>query len=113
MTTRLPTAWASKEYPGHNVHIPGTTHYLRSRTFQSWFNMIIRTHYASHAFYKYYGGRGITVTRRWYKFENFLADMGHRPSVDMTLDRVNVNGNYNRRNCKWADKATQARNRRK
>jgi hypothetical protein len=40
-------------------------------------------------------------------FERFLADMGERPASDMTLDRTDVNGNYCKSNCRWADKHTQ------
>ena len=61
--------------------------------------------------YKDYGGRGITVCKRWLKFENFLADMGDRPR-GLTLDRKNNDKGYYKRNCHWATYEQQAANKR-
>lgn len=109
---KLPKGWASRRYPGHNDHIPGTTAYLRSRTFQSYFNMIVRCYYDSNKDWEDYGGRGVTVLERWrLSFENFLQDMGHRPK-GMTLDRINPNRGYTPGNCRWATLSDQARNKR-
>lgn len=57
-----------------------------------------------------YGARGITVCDRWRLFEKFLADMGEPPSREHSLDRVDVNGNYEPSNCRWATRIEQARN---
>lgn len=69
----------------------------------------------NHPQYKYWGGRGITICQRWLDgFENFLSDMGKRPSMRHTLDRFpNKNGNYEPGNCRWATDLEQARNTRR
>jgi hypothetical protein len=62
--------------------------------------------------YPRYGGRGITICERWQLFENFLEDMGEPPAKNSSIDRVNVDGNYEPNNCAWKTPAEQSRNKR-
>jgi len=78
-----------------------------------WMNMHQRCRTPNHPGYADYGGRGIKVCERWNSFENFLADVGPRPSSEHSLDRYpNNDGDYEPGNVRWATKAEQMLNRR-
>ena len=79
----------------------------------AWLSMIGRCHNPTYARYKDYGERGIQVCEKWRNsFDAFFEDVGLRPSILYTLDRIDVNGNYEPRNVRWATAKEQNRNRR-
>ena len=91
-----------------------TTHgQYQSSEYRSWQMMRNRCYNPNYNKFKDYGGRGIEVCDRWKdSFENFLEDMGPKPSSKHSIDRIDVDGNYESWNCKWSTTQEQARNRR-
>lgn len=90
-----------------------TTHGMTSSPeHKTWRSMRKRCSNPNDTCFDDYGGRGIKVCERWAAFENFLADMGKKPSSKHSLDRLDNNGNYEPGNCRWATVVQQARNRR-
>jgi hypothetical protein len=97
-----------------------TTHgESKSRLYEIWLGMRQRCSYQHHKDYKNYGGRGIRVCDEWQSFATFhdwAMSHGYDPDAPYgkcTIDRINVDGNYEPSNCRFVDLETQANNRRK
>lgn len=94
-----------------NTKHGNSTRSVRSTEHRIWTSMRKRCQNKNDESFPRYGGRGIRVCERWQKFEDFLADMGRRPP-GTSLDRIDNNGNYEPKNCRWAPLTVQARNQR-
>jgi len=92
-----------------NLH---TVHGLaRTREYKTYYNILQRCLNPKNVLYWKYGGKGVTVCKRWQKsFKNFYADMGPRPSPKHSINRKNGKKGYSPRNCAWATKLEQSNN---
>lgn len=98
---------------GHTRQVDGKVKY--SRTYLAWRNMRNRCCMPTIPEYKHYGGRGIRVCDRWNGdngFLLFLEDMGECPE-GLTLDRIDVDGDYEPNNCRWISRTDNQRNQRR
>lgn len=81
-----------------------------SNTYRSWQMMKNRCSNPNAEDFSYYGGRGINFPKKWEKFLGFLQDMGEA-KPGQTLERIDGGKNYSKKNCKWASRKDQSRNR--
>lgn len=95
-------------------HAATTSHGLTETSeYRIWCAMKARCLNHNTKSFKNYGGRGISVCKRWAtSFEAFLEDMGNRPSAAHTIERLKVDGDYEKSNCCWATRLEQANNKR-
>lgn len=85
----------------------------RTPEYGTWCSMRARCLCPTSKSFKNYGGRGIKICDRWLSsFQLFLDDMGKRPSPELSIERIDVNGNYEPSNCRWASPVDQCRNKR-
>lgn len=85
---------------------------MREKLYEIWANMVQRCTNANRPDFKYYGGRGIVFDPRWKIFKNFKEDLGTSYEEGLSLDRIDVNGNYCKENCRWVAWEEQSRNKR-
>ncbi len=95
----------------HRIRPPSLTAEYKSE-YQSWLSMRARCLDSKNKKYPIYGGRGITICERWAEFKNFMFDMGRKTDTKFTIEREDVNGNYEPKNCRWISRKDQGRNKR-
>lgn len=129
-TARREALWRCRCICGRECHVPairltsgvtrscGQKHYFRNlitkvakAELNIWHLMLDRCYNPRNGSFKNYGARGIRVCDRWHRFEDFLSDMGPRPSPKHSVDRFpDMDGSYEPGNCRWATSKQQRRN---
>lgn len=80
--------------------------------YEVWCGIKQRCEYKKHVAYKRYGGRGIKIANEWLDFKNFYNDMFSGYAKGLSIDRINVDGDYSKENCVWSNLLEQANNKR-
>lgn len=80
--------------------------------YNTWATMLARCYNPECAHYHNYGGRGISIDPTWHHFANFANDMGPKPDLKLSIERINNDKGYSKRNCKWGTRTEQSWNRR-
>lgn len=98
--------WSKEHATKHGLGMISTR--VKRPEYTTWLRMKSRCNNPNNPDYKHYGGRGISISPEWLtSFENFINDMGWKPFKGASIERIDVNGNYCKENCKWVSMRDQ------